>query len=109
MSGVPSRHSPAAAGDGLGPANAGRALDRIARVATYARHAVAGMAIAVAVFLLLRVSLIATFRVALLVLAAIEIVAFSVPLMRGEARWRSWLEIAVKLAVLGGGYLALGQ
>lgn len=67
------------------------------------------MAIAVALFLLLRVSLIATFRVALLMLAAIEIVAFSVPLMRGEARWRSWLEIAVKLAVLGGGYLALAQ
>lgn len=83
--------------------------DRVQRVATYARHAVAGMAIALALFLLLRISLIATFRVALLVLAAIEVVAFSVPLVRGEASWRSWLEIAIKLAVLGGGYLALAQ
>lgn len=83
--------------------------DRVQRVATYARHAVAGMAIAVGLFLLLRISLISTFRVALLVLAAIEVVAFSVPLVRGEASWRSWLEIAIKLAVLGGGYLALAQ
>lgn len=105
----PSRHSPAAASDGSASANTGPASDRIERLATYARHAVAGMGIAVALFLLLRISLISTFRVALLMLAAIEIVAFSRPLVRGEATWRSWLEIAVKLAVLGGGYLALAQ
>lgn len=105
----PSLHSPVAASDGSTSVNTGRASGRIERLAAYARHAVAGMAIAVALFLLLRISLISTFRVALLVLAAIEIVAFSRPLVRGEATRRSWLEIAVKLAVLGGGYLALGQ
>lgn len=72
----------------------------------FARAAVAGMAVALGLFLLFHAPLVATFRAALVALAALEVLAFGTALVRGAA-WRAWVEIGVKLAVLGGGYAAL--
>lgn len=77
------------------------------RALATARTGIAALAVAVALLLLLRVPLIATFRGALVVLAALEILAFGWVLLERGARVRDWWTIAAKIAVLAGAYLAL--
>lgn len=71
------------------------------------RTATAGLALAVALLLLLRVPLVATFRGALIALAALELLAFGRRALSGGERPAGWIEVGVKLAVLAGAYLAL--
>lgn len=71
------------------------------------RTGVAALAMAVAVQLLVRIPLIPTFRAALIVLAALEVLAFGRRALSGGERPAGWLELAVKLVVLAAAYLAL--
>ncbi|MBI2324489.1 MAG: hypothetical protein HYU87_05970 [Chloroflexi bacterium] len=71
------------------------------------RTGVAALAIAVALQLLLRIPLVATFRAALIALAAIEVLAFGQRALSMGVRPLGWIELAVKLAVLAVAYLAL--
>lgn len=82
---------------------------RIERVAAPIRHGVAALALAVGVALLFKVQLLATFRAALIVLAAVEVLSFGQRALSARASPILWLEIVVKLAVLGGAYIAVGQ
>ena len=77
------------------------------RALTSARTATAALAVAVALFLLLRVPVVATFRGAVVVLAALELLAFGWLTLSRGARARDRLAIAMKVVVLGGAYLAL--
>ena len=81
----------------------------IERVIAPVRHGVAALALAVGIALLFKIPLVATFRAALIVLAALELLSFGQRALSGRAGAVLWLEIVVKLAVLGGAYLALGQ
>ncbi len=72
------------------------------------RTATAGIAVALALFLLMRVSLVASFRLALLVLAALEILAAGRHMLSGGPWKREAVETAVKVAILAGAYVALG-
>lgn len=83
---------------------------RIERLVSAARTGTAALAVGVALFLLLRVSLVATFRAALIVLAALEVLSFGWRALSIEARpAAAWIEIAVKLAVLAAAYVAVGS
>jgi len=82
------------------------ALDRAVAAA---RTGTAGLALGVALLLLLRIPLIATFRGALIALAALELLAFARRGLSAEVPLRAWLEIAIKLAVLAIAYVALAQ
>ncbi len=84
-------------------------LNPIDRVLTPVRTGTAALALAVALALLVRIPLIATFRGALIVLAALEVLSFGWRALSGGARPRAWVEVIVKLAVLAVAYLALGQ
>lgn len=77
------------------------------RALAAARTGTAALAIAVALSLLLRIPLIATFRAALIVLAALELLAFGRRALSTAVAPSAWLEIGVKLAVLAAAYLAL--
>ena len=79
------------------------------RAAGAARLGVAALAIAVALLLLLKVPLIATFRAGLIVLAALEVLQFGRRVLSSDARPVMWAEIAVKLAVLAVAYLVLSS
>lgn len=82
-----------------------RTLDR---VLASARTGAAALAIAVGLALL-KVPLIATFRAALVVLAALELLSFGHRALSASPGARAWVEIALKLAVLAAGYAAVGQ
>ncbi len=73
------------------------------------RIAVAALAFAVAVLLALKVPLLATFRAGLIVLAALEVLAFGRRVLSSDAGPMPWAEIALKLAVLAGAYLVLAS
>lgn len=80
---------------------------RVERAVSAIRIATAGLAIAVALLLALKIPLIATFRAALIVLAASEVLAFGRKALSSDARRVAWAEIALKLIVLGAAYVAL--
>lgn len=60
-----------------------------------------------ALLLLLRVPLVPTFRAALVLLAALEVLAYGRRELSGVTGARERLEIAVKLALLAAAYVAL--
>lgn len=78
------------------------------RAVAAVRTATAGLAVGVALLLLLRIPLLATFRGALLVLAALEVLAFGRAALSASASLRLWVELTLKLAILAAAYLALG-
>ena len=82
---------------------------RVERLARPVRTAVAGVAIAVALLLLFRIPLVASFRAALIALAAIELVSFGAAAASRNVGMRDVLAIAMKLLVLAAAYLALAQ
>jgi len=82
-------------------------LTRLERLLAAARAGTAALAVAVALFLLFKVPLLATFRAALIALAALELLAFGRRALSAQLRPVAWVEIAVKLAVLAGAYLAV--
>lgn len=82
----------------------GATIDRA--VATV-RMGIAALAIAVALQLLFRISLVATFRAGLIVLAALEILQFGWRALSGGSSARLWAEVTMKLAVLAVAYVAL--
>jgi hypothetical protein len=73
------------------------------------RAGVGALALAVALLLLFRLPLIATFRAALIVLAALEVLAFGRRALSAGASVTLWIELAVKLAVLATAYAVLGS
>jgi hypothetical protein len=77
------------------------------RAVAVARTGVAALALAVALLLLFKVPLIATFRAGLIVLAALELLAFGRRALSRDAHLSLWVEIALKLAVLAAAYLVL--
>lgn len=79
------------------------------RAVAVVRTSVAALAIAVALLLLLRIPLVPTFRAALIVLAALEILVFGRRALSAAVRPMAWVELAVKLVVLAGAYLALSS
>ena len=81
----------------------------IERVLVPVRTGTAALAIAVALALLVKIPLIATFRAALIVLAALEVLSFGWRALSIGAPLRAWVEVLVKLVVLAVAYLALGQ
>jgi hypothetical protein len=78
------------------------------RVLSLVRTGVAGLAIAVALLLLFKVPLISTFRMALIVLAALELLVDGRRAL-GPGGIRAGLELALKLAVLATAYVVLGS
>jgi hypothetical protein len=82
---------------------------RVERLARPVRTAVAGVAIAVALLLLFRIPLVASFRAALIALAAIELFSFGAAAVSRSVGVRDVLEIGVKLLILAAAYLALAQ
>lgn len=70
---------------------------------------VGALAIAVALQLLFRIPPVATFRAALIVLAALEVLAFGRRALSARVRPRHWIELSVKLAVLAVGYVVLSS
>ncbi len=72
------------------------------RVLAAVRTATAGLALAVALLLLLHVPL-----VALLALAALELLSFGRRTLSSAVPWAEWVALGVKLAVLGLAYVAL--
>ncbi len=82
---------------------------RVEKLARPVRTAVAGVAIAVALLLLFRIPLIASFRASLIALAAIELFSFGAAAVSRSIGVRDVLEIGVKLLILAAAYLALGQ
>jgi hypothetical protein len=72
------------------------------------RTGVAGIAVAAALFLLLRVPLLASFRAAILVLAALEVLASGRRMLSGGPWARELTTLGVKAAILVAAYLALG-
>jgi hypothetical protein len=78
------------------------------RAVAAVRTGTAALAVAVALFLLLRIPLLATFRVSLVVLAALELLSFGRRALSRDARAALWAEVALKLAVLAVAYLAVG-
>lgn len=80
------------------------ALDRAVAAV---RTGTAGMAVAVALFLLLRIPLIATFRGALIVLAALELLGFGREALSRDVSRAQVAGIVVKLAVLAAASVAL--
>jgi len=85
------------------------AEQRVELVARPLRNGVAGLAVAVALLLLFRVPLVTSFRAALVVLAAVELLAFGGAAVSRGTRLADWAVVAGKLLVLGGAYLALSQ
>lgn len=83
--------------------------ERVEALARPVRAAVAGMALAVGLFLLFRIPLVASFRAAVLALAAVELLAFGAVAVSRGAGPRDGLAIVTKLLVLGGAYMALSQ
>lgn len=79
------------------------------RTLAYVRTGTAALAVAVALFLLLRVPVVATFRAALVALAALELLAFGRQALAREGSWSEWSSVAVKLAVLAIAYLAVSS
>lgn len=86
----------------MGPSAVDRGL-------TSVRTAVAGLAVAVALLLLFRVPLVATFRAGLIVLAALEVLSFGRRALSSEVRARALVEVAVKLAILAAAYVMLSS
>jgi len=84
-------------------------LNPIDRVLTPVRTGTAALALAVALALLAKVPLIATFRAAVILLAALELLAFGRRALSTDARLATWIEIVAKLAVLTAAYVALGS
>lgn len=82
---------------------------RVEAIARPVRTAVAGMAIAVGLLLLFRISLVASFRSALLLLAAVEILAFGAAVVSRGIDLRDVIGAAAKLLILGAAYIALSQ
>jgi hypothetical protein len=82
---------------------------RVEAVAGPLRTAVAGMAVAVALLLLFRIPLIASFRGALIALAAIELLSFGAAAVSRNIGMRDVLSVAMKLLVLAAAYMALLQ
>jgi uncharacterized membrane protein len=83
--------------------------ERVEAVARPIRTAVAGIALAVGLFLLFRIPLVASFRTAVLALAALELLSFGAAVVSRGAGVRDAITIVIKLAILGGAYLALSQ
>ena len=82
---------------------------RVEALAAPVRTAVAGVAIAVGLLLLFRIPLVASFRAALIALAAIELFSFGAAAVSRSIGVRDVLAIGMKLLILGAAYLALGQ
>lgn len=80
---------------------------RVDRAAGIARTAVAALAVAVALLLVFKVQVVAVFRGALILLAALEVLAFGRHALSAGAGRSAWLEIGVKLAVLAVAYSVL--
>jgi hypothetical protein len=72
------------------------------------RTAVAGIAVAVGLFVLLHVPLIASFRYAIIVLAALEVLSSGRRMLGGGPWVREAISLAVKVAILAAAYVALG-
>lgn len=81
---------------------------RIDRALAAGRAATAGLAVAVALFLLFHVALVATFRAALVALAALEVMSFGWAALSRGADAPAWAVMGAKLAILGTAYLVLG-
>jgi hypothetical protein len=79
------------------------------RAVAVARTGIAALAVAVALQLLLRIPLLSTFRAALVVLAALELLAFGRHALSGATNAAAYVEIVVKLAVLLVAYLAVSS
>jgi hypothetical protein len=79
----------------------------VERALAAVRTGTAALALAVALLLLFKVPLIGTFRTALIVLAALELLVDGRRAL-GAGGIRAGLELAVKLAVLAAAYLVLG-
>jgi hypothetical protein len=82
---------------------------RVERVARPFRTAIAGVAIVVALLLLFRIPLIASFRAGLIALAAIELLSFGAAAVSRNIGVRDVLEVGVKLLILAAAYVALAQ
>lgn len=85
------------------------AEQRVEALAGPIRTAVAGMALAVGLLLLFRVPLITTFRIAVIALAAVELLEFGAAAVSRPVGPRDVLVVGVKLIVLGAAYLALSS
>ncbi len=85
------------------------ATDRLSAAVGIVRTATAALAVAVALSLLLRVPVVATFRASLLILAALEILAFGRAALSRASWRRPAVELVVKLAILGAAYSALSS
>jgi hypothetical protein len=81
----------------------------IERVLAPVRTGTAALAIAVGLALLVKIPLIATFRAAIVALAALEVLSFGQRALSANAGVGVWIELLVKLAVLVVAYLAVGQ
>ncbi len=77
------------------------------RAVAAVRTATAGMAVAVALLLAGLVPLIATFRAALIVLAALEILSFGRRALAGRRWVTEAAALALKLAILAAAYIVL--
>ncbi len=73
------------------------------------RTGLGALALAVALLLLFRVPLVATFRAGLILLAALEVLAFGRRALSRGTPVLAWAEIGVKLVVLAVAYLVLGS
>ena len=80
----------------------------VERVTAAVRTATAGIAVAVALFLLFRVPLVASFRYALIVLAALEVLLAGRRVLAGRAWLNEAIAVVVKILVLAIAYLAVG-
>lgn len=86
-----------------------RLTGTVERVLSVVRTGTAALALALALLLLLRIPLLATFKAALIVLAALEVLAFGRRVLSADARAIAWVEIVVKVTVLGAAYVVLGS
>ena len=83
-------------------------MSDLARFVAAMRIAAAALAVAVALFLLLRVSLLASFRAALVLLAALEVLQFGRRALAKDTGAALYVELAVKLVILAIAYVAVG-
>ncbi len=94
---------------GRAPVLASRLVASLERALRAVRTATAGLALGVALLLLLRIPIVETFRAALIVLAALELLSFGHRTLSGRSGVAAWVGLAVKLAVLAGAYVVLAS
>lgn len=87
----------------------GRRATILGRAVAAGRIAIAALSVAVALQLLFKISLIATFRAGLIALAALEVLHFGWRALSQGSSVVLWTEILIKLAVLAVAYAALSS